>query len=299
MQIQTRRLRLEVELAGPADGAPLLMIMGLGMQLVDWPASLLRRLHERGFRTVVFDNRDAGLSERLHGLGSPNLVWQGLRHWLHLPVQAPYGLDALAEDTLALLDALDLPRVHLLGLSMGGMVAQCLALRAPERLCSLALMMTSSGARHLPGPRPAARAVLTARPASSAEDAVVEQFVTTFTVLGSPAHPPDPAALREQARRSVRRAQQGGPGAAAAYARQLAAVVAAPDRSLALGTLALPTVVIHGEADPLLPPECGRQLAACIPGARLDLVPGMGHDLPAALEPRFIDAITANALRAA
>lgn len=299
MQIATRRLRLEAELAGPADGAPLLMVMGLGMQLVDWPQGLLDQLHARGFRTIVFDNRDAGLSERLHALGAPNLVWQGLRHWLHLPVQAPYALDALAEDTLALIEALDLPRVHLLGLSMGGMVAQLLALRAPERLRSLTLMMTSSGARHLPGPSAAARAVLTARPAAPGEDAVVEQFVTTFTVLGSPAHPPDVDSLRAQARRSVRRAQAGGPGAAAAYARQLAAVVAAPDRSLALGALDLPTLVIHGQADPLLPAACGRQLAACIPGARLDLVPGLGHDLPPALWPRFVDALTANALRAA
>lgn len=297
MQIPTPRLRLEVELGGPVDGAPLLMIMGLGMQLIDWPEGLVGMLHDRGFRTIRFDNRDVGLSERFEALGTPNLAWQGLKHWLNLPVHAPYTLDALAEDSLALLDALDLARVHVLGISMGGMVAQLLAAQSPGRVRSLALLMSSSGARDLPGPRPRVRQVMLSRPASMLEEAVVEHQVKVFTAIGSPGFPPDPDTLRAQCRRAVHRSRQGGPGAAAGYARQLAAVVASPDRSPLLPALRLPTVVVHGLDDPLLPPACGEQLARLIPGARLELIPGLGHDLPPALWPRLADAVAANALR--
>ncbi len=297
MQIQTARLRLEVEQGGPVDGAPLLMIMGLGMQLIDWPEGFVGMLQDRGFRTICFDNRDAGLSERCDALGTPNLAWQGLKHWLHLPVHAPYTLEALAEDSLALLDALGLARVHVLGISMGGMVAQLLAARAPQRVRSLALMMSSSGARELPGPRPIAREAMLSRPASSLEDALVEHQVRVFTALGSPGFPPEPQALRARCLRAVRRAREGGPGAAAGYVRQLTAVAASPDRSPLLPALRMPTLVVHGEDDPLLPPACGEQLARLIPGARLDRIPGLGHDLPPALWPRFADAIAANALR--
>lgn len=297
MQVPTARLRLEVEQGGPVDGAPLLMIMGLGMQLIDWPEGLVGMLQDRGFRTLRFDNRDAGLSERFDALGTPNLAWQGLKHWLHLPVHAPYTLDALADDSLALLDALGLARAHVLGISMGGMVAQLMAARAPQRVRSLALMMSSSGARELPGPRPVAREAMLSRPASSLEDALVEHQVRVFTALGSPGFPPEPQALRKRCRRAVRRAREGGPGAAAGYVRQLTAVAASADRSPLLPGLRMPTLVIHGQDDPLLPPACGEQLARLIPGARLDRIPGLGHDLPPALWPRFADAIAANALR--
>ena len=297
MQVPTARLRLEVEQGGPLHGAPQLMIMGLGLQLIDWPEGLVGMLQDRGFRTLRFDNRDAGLSERFDALGTPNLAWQGLKHWLHLPVHAPYTLDALADDSLALLDALGLARAHVLGISMGGMVAQLMAARAPQRVRSLALMMSSSGARELPGPRPVAREAMLSRPASSLEDALVEHQVGVFTALGSPGFPPEPQALRERCRRAVRRAREGGPGAAAGYVRQLTAVAASADRSPLLPGLRMPTLVIHGQDDPLLPPACGEQLARLIPGARLDRIPGLGHDLPPALWPRFADAIAANALR--
>ncbi|MFN9744381.1 MAG: alpha/beta fold hydrolase [Betaproteobacteria bacterium] len=284
---------LEVEDLGPAGAEPVMLVMGLGMQLVAWPEEFVQRLLAHGFRVIRFDNRDAGLSQGFDALGKPNLAAAGIRHLLHLPVKPPYTLADMAADTLGLIDALGLRRVHLVGASMGGMIAQHVAARHPGRVASLALLMTTSGARHLPQPGWDVRGMLMQRPDGRDAEAVVAHLERLLRVIGSPGYPAEPEALRQRLRATVARAWRP-----AGTARQLAAVVADGDRRALLPSISAPTLVIHGEADPLVPVEAGHELARLIAGAEADFVPGMGHDLPPVLMPRLADRIAANARRA-
>ena len=293
MQISAGNTGIEVDDQGPASAEPLLLIMGLGMQLTAWPDALVQLLLARGFRVIRMDNRDAGLSQGFDHLGVPNLAWAGLRYTMHMKVTSPYGLADMAGDALGVLDALGLRRAHVCGASLGGMVAQHLAAGQPQRVASLTLMMTTAGARHLPQPALRVRAALLSRPASTAPADVVAHLQRILGVIGSPAFvaPPD-----EQVRRlhdMVTRAWRPE-----GTARQLAAVLADGDRSALLPNITAPTAIIHGASDPLIPVAAGIDLAARIAGAAIDVVPGMGHDLPAALLSRFADAIRANADRA-
>jgi pimeloyl-ACP methyl ester carboxylesterase len=296
MQVQAGNTRLEVRIDGPADGEPLLLIMGLGMQLIAWRDGLVEQLAARGFRVIRFDNRDIGLSQRFDELGAPNLLWQGLRYALGLPVAAPYTLREMAQDAAALIDALGIGSAHVWGASMGGMVAQRLAAEHPEKVRSLTLMMTTSGARHLPQPSARVRRALLSRPASTSEADLVEHYVKLFRLIGSPQYPPPEAELREFMRSVVRR---GGERSPAGLARQLVAIAADGDRTPLLSRIKVPTGIIHGSADPLVLPASASQLAQSIRGAQLDLIPGMGHDLPAPLWPRFCDRVEESARRAA
>ena len=283
---------LEVDDQGPPGAEPVLLVMGLGMQLIAWPDELVQRLLAHGHRVVRFDNRDAGLSQGFDERGVPNLAAAGIKHLLHLPQRPPYTLADMADDTLGLMDALGLARVHLVGASMGGMIAQHLAARHPERVASLALIMTTSGARHLPQPGWDLRGLLLQRPDGRDAEAVVAHLERLWRAIGSPGYPPQPQALRERLRASVARAWRP-----AGTARQLAAVVADGDRRALLPLIQAPTVVIHGEADPLVPVAAGRELAQLIAGARADFIPGMGHDLPEALLPRLAGQIVDNLRR--
>jgi pimeloyl-ACP methyl ester carboxylesterase len=278
---------------GPVDGEPLVMIMGLGMQLVAWPDEMVRGLAARGFRVIRFDNRDAGLSEGFDALGVPHLGWAALRYALHLPVHAPYRLADLAADTVGVLDALGLRQAHVCGASMGGMVAQHMAAAHPQRVKSLTLMMTTSGARHLAGPSLRVRRALL-QPAGATLEARVEHVVQLFALIGSPAYPAEPGELRRRVEAALRRAWRP-----AGLARQLAAIVADGDRSMLAARIAAPTHIIHGAADPLVPPPAARDLHARITGSTLDVIDGMGHDLPAPLVPRFVEGIAGVAARAA
>lgn len=294
MQISANGISLEVDDRGAPNGEPLVMIMGLGMQLVAWPEGLIDLLVERGFRVIRFDNRDIGLSQRFDQCGVPNLAMAGLRYTLGLPVTSPYRIADLADDTAALIEALGLDSAHVCGASMGGMVAQHLAAHHPQRVRSLTLMMTTGGARTLPQPSMKVRLALMSRPEDPRDiDSVVDHFVRLFGIIGSPAYPVPPAQLRERIAATVRRSYRP-----AATARQLAAILADGDRSPMLARIAAPTRVVHGAADPLVPAACGRDLAHRIAGAVLDLVDGMGHDLPQPLWPRFVDNITLAAGRA-
>jgi len=294
MQLTANGLTLEVDVQGPADGPPLLLIMGLGMQLVAWPQELVDLLVARGFRVVRFDNRDTGLSQGFDALGVPNLAVAALRYLVRLPVRSPYALADMAADAAGVLDALGLRRAHVCGASMGGMIAQHLAAHHADRVLSLSLMMTTSGSRRLPQPRAHVRRALLHRPDGSSPDAVVAHLARLLHLIGSPAYRPDPASFHRRLQATVARAWRP-----AGTARQLCAVVADGDRTALLQHIAAPTVVIHGRDDPLVPAACGEDLAHRIAGARLDLVSGMGHDLPLPLLPRFADAIAANAQRAA
>lgn len=293
MKIQANGLGIEVDDQGLPDGEPLLLIMGLGMQLTGWPDEMVQLLVSRGFRVVRMDNRDTGLSQGFDHLGVPHMMPVMLRYALHLPVPAPYGIADMAADALGVLDALGIARAHVCGASMGGMIAQHLAARHPGRVKSLTLMMTTSGARRLPQPKLKVRRALLSRPDGSDPAAVVAHLQRLLTLIGSPAYPADPERLRQRLQATVQRAWRP-----AGTARQIVAVVADGDRSPLLPLIQAPTRIIHGEADPLVRPEAGHDLVARMPGAVADFIPGMGHDLPLQLLPRFAEGIAENARRA-
>lgn len=292
MKVEANGVRIEVDDQGPADGPVVLLIMGLGMQLIAWPQTMVQMLVRQGFRVVRFDNRDIGLSQGFDAAGVPNMALAGLRHAMHLPVHSPYSLADMARDALGVLDALDIEQAHVCGASMGGMIAQHLAAMAPERVASLTLMMTTSGSRRLPQPSWRVRRALMSRPMKPGADAAVDWIIQVLHLIGSPAYPSDPQALRSRALESVQRAWHPS-----GSARQLLAVVADGDRSALLPHIQAPTLVIHGVDDPLVPVACGKDLAQRIADARADFIPGMGHDLPEELLPRFAQGIVDNARR--
>lgn len=292
MKVEANGVRIEVDDQGPADGPVVLLIMGLGMQLIAWPQAMVQMLVQQGFRVVRFDNRDIGLSQGFDAAGVPNMALAGLRYAMHLPVHSPYSLADMARDALGVLDALDIEQAHVCGASMGGMIAQHLAAMAPERVASLTLMMTSSGSRRLPQPSWRVRRALMSRPMKPGADAAVDWIIQVLHLIGSPAYPSDPQALRARALESVQRAWHPS-----GSARQLLAVVADGDRSALLPHIQAPTLVIHGVDDPLVPVACGKDLAQRIADARADFIPGMGHDLPEELLPRFAQGIVDNARR--
>ena len=294
MQISANGISLEVEDHGPANGEPILLVMGLGMQLVAWPTGFVASLVARGFRVIRFDNRDIGLSQRFDQFGTPNMVREALRFTLGLKIDAPYTLAAMADDAAGLLDALGLASAHVCGASMGGMIAQLLAVRHPARVKSLTLMMTSSGARRLPGPTLRVRRALMSRPKDPGSvPSIIEHYLKLYKLIGSPGYPIGDAELHTLLSASVSRSYrpQGS-------ARQMLAIAADGDRSPLLAALKLPTQIIHGQDDPLLPLPVGRDLASKIAGAEFDVIPGMGHDLPSPLWPRFVAGIANAAGRA-
>lgn len=280
MQISSNGLTLEAEMHGSPGATPILMIMGLGMQLTAWPTELLGALADGGLRPIVFDNRDVGLASKFDAWGRPNLIKVTLQYALGLPIRAPYLLADMARDALGLLDALGIERAHVAGVSMGGMIAQLLSVMAPTRVGAITLMMTSTGSRRLPGPTMAARRALLSRPGGRDEEALIAHGMRVWRAIGSPRYPASEATLRAKVERSVRRAwhPQG-------LARQLVAVTASGDRSSLVARITQPTLVVHGRDDPLVPAACGIDLAARIPGARLELIEGMGHDMPVELIP--------------
>ncbi len=292
MQISVRGVGIEVDDQGPPSAPPLLMIMGLGMQLVGWPDELVQALLARGLRVIRIDNRDIGLSQGFDHLGVPNIGWAALRYLLRLPISSPYSLRNMAEDSVGVLDALGIQRAHICGASMGGMIAQHIAALHPQRVASLSLMMTSSGSRRLPQPSYAVQKALRSRPASDEPEAAVAHLENVLRIIGSPGYPPEPERLRRRLLQSVQRAWRP-----AGTSRQLLAVVADGDRSPMLGKISAQTCVIHGAEDPLIPVAAAHDLVARIPGAVADIVPGMGHDLPLPLFDRFADVISNNARR--
>jgi len=294
MQISANGIALEVEDHGSPAGEPLVLIMGLGMQLVAWHPEFVAMLVARGFRVIRFDNRDIGLSQRFDHLGVPNLALDSLRHAVGMKVSAPYTVADMADDTAGLLAALGITAAHICGASMGGMIAQQLAVRHPQRVKSLTLIMTSSGSRRLPGPTLKVRSALISRPADPNNvQSVIEHYVKLYRLIGSPAYPAPEAYLQERLGQSVQRSYRP-----AGTARQMVAIAADGNRSKLLAQIKVPTQIIHGQADPLVPVAAGTDLAAKIAGAEIDLIAGMGHDLPTELWPRFVSGIASAAARA-
>ena len=278
MKITSQQLPFEVDVQGDAQAPAVLLTMGLGMQLTAWPDALLQSLVQAGYRVIRYDNRDIGLSGHLDHLGQPSLPWQWVRSRLGLPLRAPYTLQDMAQDALGILDALGVARAHIVGVSMGGMVSQRIAATAPERVLSLASVMSSSGAPNLPGPRRDVAAAMMKKPRSRALPDVAEHLLGLYQLIGSPAWPQDPGVLRGQIMSSLQRSHHP-----AGVLRQMLAVMGDTTRHTLLAHIQCPTLVIHGAADPLVPLACGQDTARRIPGARLQVIDGMGHDWPPAV----------------
>ncbi len=277
MKIRANNIDIEVDDSSPeATHLPVvLLIMGLGMQLIAWPPGLVRELMNAGFRVIRFDNRDSGLSQKFDTLGMPNLIWQGLKYKLGLSIKPPYSVHDMALDALGVLDALQIDKAHIVGVSMGGMVAQRAVLLAPERALSLTSIMSSSGARGLPAATPAVTRQLLSRPAGKGKQAAIDHSVKLFKAIGSPGFPMDDAFLRERVTLATERSFNP-PG----IARQMVAIMADSTRAAELSKVAVPTLVLHGKADPLVPFACGQDTEQRISGACLVGIDGMGHDLP-------------------
>jgi len=282
------QVELVYETIGDPSDPALLLVMGLGMQLIHWDREFCEGLAERGFQVIRFDNRDAGLSTKIDA-PVPNVM----RAMAGLRIQAPYLLSDMADDSFGLLDHLELERAHVVGVSMGGMIAQTMAIRRPERVLSLGSMLSTPGDRRVGTPKLRVWSVLMRR-APQDRDAYIEYFVRVFRMIGSPGYRVDDERMREQAAATYDRCHYP-----AGTARQLGAILASGSRTAALRRLDVPTVVIHGRSDPLVPFRAGVATARAIPGAELIAIPGMGHDLPRELWPRFTDALAKNAERAA
>lgn len=275
MKITANGIQIEVEDTGGEGRPVVLLIMGLGMQLIAWPEEFVQSLVDAGFRVVRHDNRDIGLSQGFDEAGTGNLIWQGIRQRIGLPVRSVYSLQDMADDALGVLDALGIERAHIVGASMGGMIAQRLVASAPKRMASLVSIMSSSGARDLPGPRPDVAAALMRRPASRTEAALVAHSLGLVRLISSPAYPQDDRTVTERITRALRRAYRP-----AGVVRQMLAIGADIDRVAVLPRISSPSLVLHGAADPLVPMACGEDTARRIPGARFLAVPGMAHDFP-------------------
>ncbi|SEL39754.1 alpha/beta fold hydrolase [Streptacidiphilus jiangxiensis] len=282
---QVNGIELEYETFGDPEHPTLLLIMGLGAQMIAWDERLCRRLAVEGFHVVRYDNRDSGLSTFLDTVPQPDLgaIFGGD------PSSAPYLLSDLADDALALLGVLGVDRAHVVGASMGGMIAQQLVIDHPERVLSLCSIMSRPGDPTTGQPSPEAAAVLM-RPRAIDRATAIESNVQASRTIGSPDYPRDEEELRAYVARAYDRSSRSD-----GFARQLAAIVASPDRTPGLAEVVAPTLVIHGEADRLVDVSGGRATAAAVPKAELLTLEGMGHDLPAALWPRIVPAIAANA----
>lgn len=294
MQVRSNGLSLEVERHGPENGEPLLLIMGLGGQLTLWPMELVDDLAGRGFHVIRFDNRDVGLSSKFDHVKQPKMLRLILADALGMTPKAPYLLDDMAKDAVGVLDALGIEKAHIVGASMGGMIAQLVAAHHRERALSLTSIMSTSGHRSLPKPTKKARAALLTPPPKDPtdRDAVLARMLSTFDAISSPGYPASDAERRELIEGQIDRAYHP-----TGLLRQIAAIVASGDRRDSLKKIDVPTVVLHGEDDPLVPVEGGRDTAMHIRGAELITVPGMAHDMPPALVPVIADAISRAAAR--
>jgi pimeloyl-ACP methyl ester carboxylesterase len=281
-------IEIEYDTFGSPTDPPLLLIMGLNMQMTAWEPEFCTRLADRGFFVIRFDNRDIGLSTHFDAAPVPNLgpVLAGDYS------QVPYLLADFAQDAAELLAALGIEAAHVVGASMGGMITQELLLRHPDKLLSACSIMSTTGAADVGQPTPEALGALL-KPAAKNREEAITGGVAAWHVLQSPAYPPTEEYLRERQAANFDRSYDP-----AGTARQVAAIVASPDRTPGLKAVGTPTLVIHGDADPLVDVSGGRATAAAIPGAELRIYPGMGHDLPRELWDSFVDEITANAARA-
>jgi pimeloyl-ACP methyl ester carboxylesterase len=285
-------VEIEYETFGHPSNRPLLLVMGLGMQMIGWDDDFCAALVDSGHFVIRFDNRDVGLSTKLAAAGVPNIIEISMKAMSRQPAESPYSLDDMADDAAAVLDAVGLASAHVCGASMGGMIVQTLAIRKPERVRSLTSIMSTTGDSSLPPPTPEAMSALI-QPPPPDRDGAIEAAVRVFRTIGSPGFLFDDARVRAKAALGYDRCfhPEG-------VARQLAAIIAHGSRVEALCKLRVPTLVIHGDADPLVSIEGARDTARCIADAELMVIEGMGHDLPVEVWPRVVAGISALTARA-
>jgi len=286
-QVRANGIDIEYESFG-RDGDPLiLLIMGFAAQLILWPEALCLGLAAKGFRVVRFDNRDVGKSTHFASLAAPDSrallaeIMAGRRP------DVPYSLDDMADDAVGLMDALRVERAHIVGASMGGMIAQLVAINHPDRTKSLTSIMSTTGRRDLPAGNRETLSVLFQPPKSSSRDDLIDASMLVQKALSSPGFPASEAEMRSTAERRTDRTPFDPGG----LARQSAALIAAPPRNALLRELRCPTLVLHGADDPVIPAAAAKDTAESIPGAELVIVPGMGHDFAAALVPVYLKHI--------
>lgn len=285
-------ITLAYESAGSASAPAMVLVMGLGMPLVFWPDALVEGLVKAGFRVVRLDNRDCGLSSRVTEGPHVPIPAAMARSMMGLEVHAPYDLADMAADVTGLMDALGIEKAHVVGASLGGMIAQVMAARVPRRVASLVSIMSGSGNPFVSVSRPRALGAILHRPERPGEvDSVTDYLVHVMQVIGSSRYPPEPKALRAHCERVARRGYDSH-----GIARQMLAMLSSGDRREELARIRVPTLVIHGTDDPLIPKAAGREVARLVPGAKLLEFDGMGHDLPAELVPKIVAAIAAHCL---
>ncbi len=294
--IAANGIELFYEDKGNPEHEPILLVMGLGAQMTLWPDEFVDALVGKGYRVIRYDNRDIGLSEKMEGARAPKPVWQVIRKRIGFPARVPYTLKDMADDGAGLLEALDIEKAHVVGASMGGMIAQLMAVHHGDKLTSLTSIMSTTGNPKLPQAEKHAIDALVAPLASLDEEVVVAHGLNIARNIGSPGYPPDPERARERVLRGVRRSVYP-PG----LPRQLAAIIDDGDRRARLSRITTPTLVLHGEDDPLVKLEAGKDTAKHIPGAKLVTIPGWGHDLPVELIDKLANqiALHAKAARAA
>ena len=290
-KIQTNGIELFYEDNGPAGAPVILLVMGLGAQMIAWPDEMIQALVAKGFRVIHYDNRDVGMSQRMEGAAAPNLIWSMFKARLGFSVGVSYTLSDMAADGIGLLDALGIEKAHVVGASMGGMIVQLLAANHRDRLLTMTSIMSSSGAPGLPGARPdIQRRFMVKRPADATRDEAVAfgaELVSAFSY-------PDPA------RPEGTHAEMAGKAFDRGYypigsKRQLLAIIADGSRVERLKTITTPTLVIHGGADPLVPKDGSIDIARHVPAARLEIIDEMAHDLPPSQIGRLVDLISDHA----
>jgi len=291
--VVVKGIQIEYRTFGNSSSRPLLLIIGLGAQMIYWDADLCKDLVARGNYVIIFDNRDVGLSTKFGETGMPNIpeifgkLLQGEK------VNPPYTLDDMADDAVALLDGLNIRKAHVCGMSMGGMIAQTIAIRHPERVLSLISIYSTTGNPEVPQPKPEIIRLLVAPPPNERQ-AFIEHMLVVFRTISGPGFPLDEAWTRKIIGESYDRSfyPEG-------TVRQFVAILTQPNRAPALSSIKVPTLVIHGTSDPLVPVEGGKDTAKVIKGAELILIEGMGHDLPhGGAWPRIVEAIDKHTQRA-
>ncbi len=278
------------EFKGSRDNPVLVLIHGLGSPLTAWPEPMVDCLVEAGFCVLRYDNRDVGHSQQMDALGSPNMFKIWLKSLFRLPATAPYSLEDMMCDVNALLGELGIEKAHIVGASMGGMISQLLAIHAPEKVLSLTSIMSTTGNRKVPGPTKTVSQHLMSRPEEFTPEAILAHNLKTWSLIGSPDYVTPEDVQVDYVKGILERGLSG-----AGVARQMAAIMAAKSRVKALRKLDVPSLVIHGDADPLVRVEGGYDTAQAIPNARLEIIPGMGHDFPPQLQSKLCDLITTHA----
>ena len=289
-KVTANSLEIEYDTHGDPANPPMLLVMGLGAQMTLWPIEFVQALADRGFHVIRYDNRDIGLSQKFEGAKAPGVMWHVIRKRFGFPPRVPYTLSDMAADGMGVLDALGIDRAHVVGASMGGMIAQLMAVEHGHRLLSLTSVFSTTGNAKLPQADKAAIEPLTNPPASLDEEVLIEHGIKISNAIGSPGFRPDPERQRERVRESVRRSVYP-----AGLHRQVAAIIDDGDRTERLKSITAPTLVLHGEADPLVKVEGGHATAAAIPGAKIKTYPGWGHDLPEELVHPLADDIAEHA----